>query len=295
MPLTHTCARCGGSCRGVIVRLLPGEEAGIREVAARLGVADPVIEGALRRQDGACAFLDEAGCRIHARFGAAAKPTICRQYPLVAVVTERGTRIGLDPGCYAGWREGGDPVSTEGAVGPRLELPPPGVAAEQAVLGLLEGALGQALGALVEEPLEDGLPPRFLARWRQRLAELDWPVLLGSPDAGASLRAALTPLASFVADPDRPARWPALSGEQEAWALDVVRRMVALRLLQAVRLGPHPAALLLLSGAVSCAMADPRPEAFGPALAAWTRALRAPGFRAALVPNAAVMGWLAGG
>jgi hypothetical protein len=90
-------------------------------------------------------------------------------------------------------------------------------------------------------------------------------------------------------------RWPALSPEQEAWALDVVRRMVLLRLLHATRLAPHPAALLLLAGALSCAMADPRPEVFGPAVAAWTRALRAPGFRAALVPNGAVMGWLVGG
>lgn len=279
----------------MIVRLLPGEEAGIRQVGAALDVADPVVEGALRRVEGACVFLDEAGCRIHARFGAAAKPTICRQYPLVAVITERGARIGLDPGCYAGWRESDEPVSTEGAVGLRVELPPPGVAAEQAALGLLDGSLGQALGALVEEPLEDGLPPGFMRRWRQRLGELDWAALLGSPDAGASLRAALTPLARLAADPSPPPAWPVLSAAQEAWALDVVRRTISLRLLHAARLGPHPAALLLLAGAVSCAQADPAPEVYGPALAAWTRALRAPGFRAALVPNAGVMGWLAAG
>ena len=34
--------------------------------------------------DGACVFLDPAGrCRIHAKFGEAAKPLACRLYPLV--------------------------------------------------------------------------------------------------------------------------------------------------------------------------------------------------------------------
>ena len=43
----------------------------------------------LRRRDGGCVFLSEAGrCRIHERFGAEAKPLACRLYPFVLVPTD---------------------------------------------------------------------------------------------------------------------------------------------------------------------------------------------------------------
>lgn len=292
--MQHTCAGCGGSCRGVVVRLLGDEEARVRGYAAELGVDEPVVSGALRQRDGACVFLGaDARCAIHGAFGAAAKPTICRQYPLVAVRTEQGARLGLDPGCYAAWRGGGEPVDTAGAVGSAVTLPEGEARAEAAVVQLLGGRLGDALGALVGERPGDTVPPRFAARLRERLAGLPWGPLLGAASAGDSLRAALAPVAAFATDPTRAPGW--ITPDQEAWAMDAVRRLVSLRLLHGTLPGAPVAALLGLSGVAACAWADPTPDVFGPALAGWSRALRAPGFRAALVPDAAALRWLATG
>ena len=71
---------CGGSCQGVRVELMPDEMAGIREVASKLDVSDPIEDDALRREGGSCVFLDpDQRCRIHSGFRADAKPWVCRQ------------------------------------------------------------------------------------------------------------------------------------------------------------------------------------------------------------------------
>lgn len=306
-PLRHACAACGGSCRGVAVRLLEGEEAGVRAAAAALGVDEPVVGGALRQADGACAFLgDDDRCRIHAAFGADAKPRICRQYPVVAVRTEAGGRVGLDPGCYQAWRTWRDGPAVELAdlVGGAAVLPPDEARAEAAVVSILadpDATVATAIARLAGAfpPADGTLPAGFAARLRARLVAMPWAALLGEPTAGASLRAALAPVATLAAslatNPALPLPWPALDPDTEAFALDATRRAVTLRVLRGTVPGAPPAALLTLAGVVACGWADPRPEAFGPALAAWTRALRAPPFRRALVPDAAAMRALAVG
>ena len=52
------------------------------------------------RKDGACVFLGENNrCRIHARYGAEAKPLACRLYPFVLVPTGERWRVGLRFAC----------------------------------------------------------------------------------------------------------------------------------------------------------------------------------------------------
>ena len=61
-----------------------------------MGIDQPFVNGVLRQtEEGRCVFLDETHlCRIHAQYGADAKPLICRQYPIVGVRTETGERQG---------------------------------------------------------------------------------------------------------------------------------------------------------------------------------------------------------
>jgi len=50
--------------------------------------------------DGACMFLDEAKrCRIHARFGEAAKPLACRLFPLAIYPAGKKMFVGLRFSC----------------------------------------------------------------------------------------------------------------------------------------------------------------------------------------------------
>ncbi len=53
-----------------------------------------------RRADGSCVFLSAEGrCRIHARFGAAAKPLPCRLFPFLLVPAGDHYRVGLRFAC----------------------------------------------------------------------------------------------------------------------------------------------------------------------------------------------------
>ena len=139
--MSSGCQRCGLSCEGVRVVLQPGERALALERLAALGIAWPEEGGALRRVGGRCVAYD-AGCRLHATFGADAKPAVCRQFPYARA----GEVIGVDPACAhadafspVGWA----PLGVD-APGPLL----PATLAEQAT----------ALGLTIDEAA---------ARWRE--------------------------------------------------------------------------------------------------------------------------------
>lgn len=92
-----SCHNCGGCCRQHLIEITAEE----RQRIERQGwtAADGLPEGQspvvrmggglgkpryrlAHRADGACVFLDDRGlCRIHAKFGEAAKPLACRLYP----------------------------------------------------------------------------------------------------------------------------------------------------------------------------------------------------------------------
>jgi lysine-N-methylase len=64
-----------------------------------------------QRGDGACVFLSSEGrCRIHERFGAAAKPFPCRLYPFLLIPAGDHWRVGLRYACPAAAGNQGRPL-----------------------------------------------------------------------------------------------------------------------------------------------------------------------------------------
>ncbi|HEY8504841.1 MAG TPA: YkgJ family cysteine cluster protein, partial [Gemmataceae bacterium] len=116
----HGCADC---CREYLVRVTDEERA---RIEAQGWEDDPALRGVRlftrkgwrrpryhlnRRADGACVFLDENHrCRIHARFGAGAKPLACRIYPFVLVPAGDHWRVGLRYACPSAAGNKGRPL-----------------------------------------------------------------------------------------------------------------------------------------------------------------------------------------
>jgi Fe-S-cluster containining protein len=134
--LAHICVGCGRSCQGHVVG--PLEEAYVERLKglhAALEAEFPDLVGlspirverfkekeitALAvREDGTCIYLgDDKLCRIHKKFGSAAKPMVCRLYPLNLVQTEDAVRVGTPLRCYMHHKsyrgEGMSPVEMTG-------------------------------------------------------------------------------------------------------------------------------------------------------------------------------------
>lgn len=301
-PPRHACHACGACCHGVRIRLLCDEETErIARIGAELGVPDPIEDGRLRFAEGRCVFLQTDGlCRIHRERGPEAKPLLCRQYPAVLVHTETDFRVGIDPGCltlHASWRDGA-PIDPETPMAPNAVVRDPDQACSERALLQLAAAPGATVAGLLAhlsfQPAAPGLPEGMAGRWVQRLQEAQLARLLLRPDAGEVVRGALMPVVRAAEgwDPAAPPPWPVLGEEEEAFAVEVFRRILFLRLVSTL---PTVAgvALLGLLGAVACAWTDPRPAAFGPAMSAWSRALRAPPFWSALAPDPGVLRGLA--
>lgn len=285
----HACHACGGCCHGAVVRLTSPEEASrIRSLADTLGIPDPIVDGALRRVDGACVFLQtDARCGIHAHAGLDAKPAVCRQYPLLYVDDGVQVRVGVDPGCYTALSTSLDgpalPVDHPEAITP-VRAPPETSALEGALLTRAvraDDSLADALLAVLPPDADLGA---VLARWSARLRSAPLAPRIAQTDAGRPLREALAPV---LAAPG-PTVLPTLPPELERAVVGAARTFVFLRVSRA--LPPHVALLVVLLGAVSCANAarDDR-AAFARAFAAWTRALRAPTFLRALFPDEAAV------
>ncbi|MFH1462908.1 MAG: YkgJ family cysteine cluster protein [Pseudomonadota bacterium] len=291
-PLRHDCTGCGGCCHGVIVFLKPAEQEKLRVQARELGKPEPVEEGHIAFSHGRCPFQeDDDLCLVHRRYGLAEKPLLCQQYPLVLSRCEGEVRAGVDPGCYDGWKSWRDGPALQpraGAVEPR----PLGAAArrmEGRVLDLLDapglGLLQLAALLADERPDAGGLPPRFM---RGALAAFQRARMSRGVDperTGARLAAVLGPLFAHLEalDPSDLPPAPALTAEQQAFAIDVIQRMIFLRMVLGV--GPVVVATLGAVGAIACGWSDPAPEVFGPAVAGWARAMRSPAVLEVLGPE----------
>lgn len=291
--LRHECHRCGAMCQGKVVHLHASEVEQVRGQAADLGLADPVEDDRLRQDGGRCVFLGQDNlCRIHGLWGAEAKPKVCQQAPLVALRTESEVRVAVEPGCLHTWRSWRDgPELTPGAlVLTAVPLDRRMLPLEEAVVDLLgPGAtVASALASLAgrQAPPAGGLHDGFAERLCTRLRVLGLRERLSHPETSPALRAALDPLAALLPTLDVPRPWPVLNPEADAFAVEVARRTVYLRLVTGL---PYPpaAALLVLCGAVACAWATPTMERFGPALSAWSRLVRNPANVGALLPTAA--------
>jgi lysine-N-methylase len=125
-----------------------------------------------RRADGSCIFLSDQGrCRIHERFGAAAKPLPCRLFPFILVPAGNHWRVGLRFACPSAAASKGRPLAAhdkdlaefadqlarrEGLPGnpSTADLPPPPLQGRQRVEWSDLMRFVQALLALVRNPAD---------------------------------------------------------------------------------------------------------------------------------------------
>ncbi|MEJ7592730.1 MAG: YkgJ family cysteine cluster protein [Planctomycetaceae bacterium] len=119
-----SCHNCGGCCREHQIVITADEKKRIdrQQWTAADGVADdrPLIvalgtDFRLNHQaDGACVFLDERGlCRIHAKFGEAAKPLACRAYPYAVHPSGSSVTVSLRFSCPSVVQNLGEPVAQQ--------------------------------------------------------------------------------------------------------------------------------------------------------------------------------------
>jgi len=118
----YDCRGCGECCRGYLAITITPEEC--ERIQAQGWGDDPALQGKpffiqrgrqlqlAHRADGCCVFLDENNrCRIHAKFGEAAKPLTCRLYPFGFVPMGKEVRADLRFDCPAAAENDGRPLS----------------------------------------------------------------------------------------------------------------------------------------------------------------------------------------
>src|SRR3984885_4016691 len=119
-----SCHGCTACCRGAMMIELSDEEK--RRIEGQNWTqtdgVDPATmivaeKGGFRlghQSDGACVFLDAAGrCRIHARFGEAAKPRACRLFPLTLHPVARKLVVGVRFSCPSAAANSGPPLASQ--------------------------------------------------------------------------------------------------------------------------------------------------------------------------------------
>lgn len=299
----HACVGCAGCCHGVRIRLLGDEElARITTLARDLGVEDPVECGRLRMVQDRCVFLARDGrCELHRRFGAAAKPLLCQQFPVVLLDTESDARLGVDPGCFTlfdHWREGDLLPANARLVPSAVVLDPDQASWERRLLRWTardDITVGGVLRLIVGLPEEDDPPPCLARRWMERLRSAHPLGALLRSAAGAPVREALAPMLQDIArlEPEQLDALPRLGPEENAFALEVTRRTLFLRLVSSLPVVPA-VALLNLLGAVTLGWSGRTGRAFGRGMVAWNRAIRVPSIWSELLPTSRAFHELAG-
>ncbi len=133
LPLTlptiqnWSCHNCGGCCTQHLIEITDAERQRIADQGWTHddGVTqDPIVWFAgpswnkryrlAHRDDGGCVFLNEQGlCRIHAKFGEAAKPLACRVYPYALHPQGKSIAVSLRFSCPSVIANQGRPVSQQ--------------------------------------------------------------------------------------------------------------------------------------------------------------------------------------
>jgi len=154
-----SCHNCGGCCRQHEIDLTAEEHQ--RVLAQNWTAADGIPPGQpvvvwksgpvwnqqyrlAHQPDGACVFLDDKGlCRIHAKFGEAAKPLPCRIYPYTFHPAGKGVTVSLRFSCPSVVSNLGRPVAQQNrdlqeiaalvVPAKAIELPPPEISRGQNV------------------------------------------------------------------------------------------------------------------------------------------------------------------
>ena len=108
-----SCHNCGGCCRQHLIEVTDAERQLIlaQNWTSNDGIELPVMKWhagppwkkryrLAHQSDGGCVFLDEKGlCRIHAKFGEAAKPLACRIYPYAFHPSGKSYAVSLRYSC----------------------------------------------------------------------------------------------------------------------------------------------------------------------------------------------------
>jgi lysine-N-methylase len=171
------CQECTECCRQYLVAVTPEEKKRIDDqqwstLPEFQGRDQFVNRGSRRRpkhflahrEDGACVFLGANNrCRIHEKFGSAAKPLACRVYPFMLVPAGDHWRVGLRFACPSAAENRGRPLSDhlgelrQYATGLETQesipadMPPPALQGKQAVTWndviLIARALSRVVGA----------------------------------------------------------------------------------------------------------------------------------------------------
>jgi lysine-N-methylase len=131
LPLIQnwSCHNCSGCCRKHLIEVTEDDRQRIiaQNWSAADGIPDrqpPLVWYAgppwkkryrlAHREDGACIFLNEQGlCRIHAKFGEAAKPVPCQVYPYALHPGGRKLAVSLRFSCPSVVANSGRPVSQQ--------------------------------------------------------------------------------------------------------------------------------------------------------------------------------------
>lgn len=121
------CHGCSDCCRTYVVGVSEGEK---RRIEGQGWEADPELKGTAlfawdkttksyrlaHREDERCVFLGpDNRCRIHAKFGSAAKPMACRVYPFVMVPAGDHWRVGVRFACPSVADNLGRPLAEQAA------------------------------------------------------------------------------------------------------------------------------------------------------------------------------------
>jgi lysine-N-methylase len=118
-----SCHGCTACCRFMMIELSDEEKRRIEGQGwtqadgvdpATMIVAEKGVFRLGHQSDGACVFLDAAGrCRIHARFGEAAKPRACRLFPLTLHPLGGKLVVGVRFSCPSAAANSGQPLSAQ--------------------------------------------------------------------------------------------------------------------------------------------------------------------------------------
>ena len=165
-----SCHNCGGCCKQHGIYITDAEHARIEQqgwtAADGIPAGQPIfvkMKGwfgkpwwrLAHQPDGACVFLDDRGlCRIHAKFGEAAKPLACRIYPYAFHPGGKKVVVSLRFSCPSVVRNLGRPVREQSK------------------------ELRQLARQVVPENVTEALPPELMPR-----TTLGWPDFLRFADA----------------------------------------------------------------------------------------------------------------
>jgi lysine-N-methylase len=119
------CHQCGFCCRGSLIPLSNFDAEQLRkqnweqepQYRSKILVGSREAESGFRlahRSDGSCVFLNDDGlCKIHAKFGITAKPTVCQTFPLQLIAHEKQAILTLRRACPSAANDLGSEATTQ--------------------------------------------------------------------------------------------------------------------------------------------------------------------------------------